>query len=217
MRLPKSKIEYATHCFNPVVGCKRGCPYCYSKRLNDRFKIIPDFTEPKFFPERLSQPVKTKKPGVVVVGFQGDLFAEWIPYSWIEDTFYACQQAPQHQYLFLTKNPDRYLALEEVRRPDNWYLGITIDKLSCFHLKAPYLDWISFEPLLEDVADEVNFEGLKWVVIGGKTQPLRQPKKVWVDKILKRCDKHNIPVWMKDSLEGMGMYPNLRKETPWKE
>ena len=28
--------------FNPVNGCNIGCPYCYARKINNRFHIIPD-------------------------------------------------------------------------------------------------------------------------------------------------------------------------------
>ena len=37
MNLHKTKIEWATHTFNPVTGCLHGCEYCYARRLVSRF------------------------------------------------------------------------------------------------------------------------------------------------------------------------------------
>jgi len=33
--------------WNPVIGCKHGCSYCYAKKLNDRFKFIENWNEPQ--------------------------------------------------------------------------------------------------------------------------------------------------------------------------
>ena len=49
----KTKIEWCDYTWNPVVGCKTGCDYCYAERMNKRFKWIKDWKEPEFFPERL--------------------------------------------------------------------------------------------------------------------------------------------------------------------
>ena len=33
----KTKIDWADASWNPVAGCYNGCPYCYAKRIADRF------------------------------------------------------------------------------------------------------------------------------------------------------------------------------------
>ena len=33
----KTKIEWCDATWNPVVGCKHGCDYCYAKRIAARF------------------------------------------------------------------------------------------------------------------------------------------------------------------------------------
>ena len=60
----KTKIDWCTHTLNPVVGCTFNCPYCYARRLNDRFKWIDDWNKPQFFPERLKE-LYTKKPKII--------------------------------------------------------------------------------------------------------------------------------------------------------
>lgn len=33
----KTKIDWATMSWNPVTGCRHGCPYCYAARTANRF------------------------------------------------------------------------------------------------------------------------------------------------------------------------------------
>ena len=33
----KTKIDWATMSWNPVTGCRHGCPYCYARRTARRF------------------------------------------------------------------------------------------------------------------------------------------------------------------------------------
>ena len=38
MNLHKTRIEWATHTWNPVTGCQHGCEYCYARRFISRFQ-----------------------------------------------------------------------------------------------------------------------------------------------------------------------------------
>jgi len=43
----RTKIDWPGlgYTWNPVIGCKRNCSYCYAKRMNTRFKWIPDWNK----------------------------------------------------------------------------------------------------------------------------------------------------------------------------
>jgi protein gp37 len=62
--------------------------------------------EPTFHKYRLSDPTTKKLPANIFVGSMCDLFGEWVPDEWIHTVFDACDAAPWHNYLFLTKNYD---------------------------------------------------------------------------------------------------------------
>ena len=64
--------------------------------------------DPTFHKYRLNEPARMKKPRNIFVCSMADLFGEWVPDEWIMEVFKACDNAPQHNYLFLTKNPKRY-------------------------------------------------------------------------------------------------------------
>ena len=66
---------------------------------------------PTFHAYRLDKPQHWKKPRTIFVCSMADLFGDWVPDEWIAEVFQACEAAPQHRYLFLTKNPARYDAL----------------------------------------------------------------------------------------------------------
>jgi len=34
----RTKIDWCDYTWNPVVGCLHGCPYCYARRMAERFK-----------------------------------------------------------------------------------------------------------------------------------------------------------------------------------
>ena len=114
--------------WNPLTGCRHGCPYCYARRTAHRFdkgledpaplsgglhvleeKIkgtpYPYGFEPTLHRYRLNQPERVEEPQTVFVCSMADLFGKWVPTSWIAQVIDACLRAPQHRYLFLTQSP----------------------------------------------------------------------------------------------------------------
>lgn len=209
MSLNRTKIEWTQFTFNPVVGCKNGCWYCYAKRMNDRFKWIKEWSEPGFFPQRLSEPYKLKKSSKIFVGSMCDLFGDWIPDRWIKRVIKVAEENPRHTFQFLTKNPKRYL---EFDFPKNCWLGATIDgtevwgtaqsKINDLKLTDNY-KFISFEPLLGDVSG-LDLTGIDLVIVGAQTgRGAIPPKKEWIDSI-----KHS-NILFKDNL--LKIYPEYAK------
>ena len=212
----RTKIDWAEYSFNPVTGCRGTCSYCYARRIAERFHG-PDGFKPTFHEERLSEPGKITKPSRIFVCSMADLFGDWVPDEWIDVVFDACAANPQHQYLFLTKNPMRYEALflwkRKVTPHPNWWLGATFDTgndTSTFrdHLwplhESGWHTWASAEPLLEDITPYMEWEDtIDWLVIGAMTGPGskdRQPKKEWVDGLSSAALQRAIPLFQKQSL-----------------
>lgn len=155
-----------------------------------------------------------------------DLFGRWVPDDWIEQVFDACRRAPRHTYLFLTKNPQRYCDLASTGKlptePNFWY-GTTITGPD-----MPFFFWdkantfVSVEPLLEPFNTEATggenpFERVGWVIIGAMTGPgsrKQQPKREWVEAIVKKAREAGTAVFMKDSLKPIWGDDILREHPP---
>ena len=83
---------------------------------------------PTFHRYRLGDPARKQRPRNIFVCSMADLFGAWVPTKWIMEVLDACLAAPQHNYLFLTKNPRRYTELDEMAllpRRDNFWYGTT--------------------------------------------------------------------------------------------
>lgn len=253
----KTKIEWSDSTWNPVTGCLHGCEYCYARKIANRFGFhVPESAEPNiesrvlvraaecngkkvpypfdFLPTfhryRLDDPQKQKNPRTIFVCSMSDLFGEWVPDEWIEAVFEACEKAPQHRYLFLTKNPKRYYNLVEHgetpngKLPDasNMWFGTTITSV-----KDPIFwgdgwnTFLSIEPLLTDFKElktAFSETSIKWIIIGAETGNCKNkviPKKEWVDNICRVADKAGLPVFMKDSLIPIVGEKNMRRKFPW--
>lgn len=86
--------------------------------------------DPTFHRYKLDEPQHWKKPRNIFVCSMADLFGDWVPDEWIAEVFEACKAAPQHRYLFLTKNPGRYCDLERagiMPKGNNFWFGATFD------------------------------------------------------------------------------------------
>ncbi|MDR2044882.1 MAG: phage Gp37/Gp68 family protein [Clostridium sp.] len=87
---------------------------------------------PTFHRHKLERPAKVKEPSNVFVGSMADNFGEWLPEEWQAEVFKACEDAPQHRYLFLTKHydgiPPSSFVYSGVFKPhnDNFWFGATV-------------------------------------------------------------------------------------------
>lgn len=136
-----------------------------------------------------------------------DLFAPWTPNAWrnaILDSIYECPI--KHTFQLLTKSPENIP--KGYVFPDNVWVGTTVtmengDWRNIEEIKTinAEIKFVSFEPLLGLLPDNVCLNGLQWVIIG----KLTGSKKVkldpyWVSRILGETERHAIPVFMKKNL-----------------
>ena len=251
----KTKIDWCDSTWNPVTGCLHGCEYCYARRIAERFgsKQMPIFTDypvlnepvrnvgvgdgkiqpypfdftPAFHRYRLEEPARWTRPRNIFVCSMADLFGEWVPDEWIREVFEACEAAPQHRYLFLTKNPERYMELASngviTKDQSNFWFGSTATTPEMpFFWHNEVNTFVSIEPILapfkdltDDGIDPVS--KVKWIIVGAETGSRKDkavPRKSWVDEIVSTAKKTGTPVFMKDSLRDL-MGDDFRQEFPW--
>lgn len=164
-----------------------------------RYAPYPFGFEPTFHRYRLDEPVKLKRPSVIGVVYMGDLFGAWVPYEWKYEVLEACQNAKQHTYIFLTKNP---LGLENpfhlyFAHNKNWWIGTSVEREDDAKYRAQHLidettyetnRFLSIEPLLSDVGGLnrlLENRLIDWVIIGQQTGPgAVPPKPEWVQSII---------------------------------
>lgn len=236
----KTKIDWCDSTWNPVTGCFHGCEYCYARGITNRFgKNLPDLSdfasknkglhlldnkidstpypfgfEPTFHAYRLNDYIGKKGRNIFVCSM-ADLFGDWVPDSWIEEVFMTCEKAPQHNYLFLTKNPARYVELINNsilgKTGNNMWFGYSFTgKDSPRWRNADYNIFVSIEPILEPVDIPI----CNWVIVGAETGRRKDkviPKREWIEHLVYYCGKWNIPIFMKSSLADIWGEPLIQE------
>ena len=91
--------EWVTNMWSPIVGCPHQCSYCYVK---NEYRDLPETSE-------IDLPFPNLGEGkVIFVGHLCDMWAETVKDSDILDILAHCMKYPENQYMFQTKNPEKY-------------------------------------------------------------------------------------------------------------
>lgn len=213
----KSKIEWTNATWNPLRGCSRiseGCRFCYAEGIAARFsgpgmayeglahrvggearwtgKVV-------LVEDKLTMPLRWKKPRMIFVNSTSDLFHESVPDEWIDRVFAVMALCPQHTFQVLTKRADRMQAYMTARNgmgnrhaalemplPNVW-LGVSVEDQATADARIPHLlatpaakRFVSYEPALGPVdfyyalrgigpATEVRRGQLDWIIVGGES------------------------------------------------
>lgn len=188
---------------NVVIGCTIGCSYCYARNNVRRFHMTEDFSRPEYFPGKLKLMDRKCPRNLLLTGMSD--FSDWDP-EWRGEVFARIGQNPQHQYIFLTKRPEKVRFSTEL---DNVWFGVTVTsekekgriKTMREHIRAKHYQ-VSFEPMFDNIG-EVDFTGIEWIVVGtetGRRKGKSESKQEWVWNLTNQAHSRGIPVFMKEDL-----------------
>lgn len=158
-----------TRTWNPFVGCRHNCIYCYARLLAlGRLKNCPryrDGFEPHLVESELYHQFRS---GCIFVSDMGDLWS-WGSREEIERVLEVVKNSPNAFFLFLTKSPSRYHEFLSIM-PRNVALGTTIESdlglgVSSVHFPTPtpeqrwqamrdrdldgFMRFVSIEPIMK--------------------------------------------------------------------
>ena len=201
--------------------------------LNETGKalVYPFGFEPTYHRYRMNTLDNLKMGNNIFVGAMADVFGKWVPDECIMEILNECVKRPRHNYLFLTKNPLRYVELfceDMLPELENMWYGLTVTNSEQGHIAEAIMQdmsekshaFLSIEPILEDVSGSLDVtiaDFTDWVIIGAETGRRKgkvSPPKEWIDKIVGLCDEFNVPVFMKDSLIPIMGEENMRRDYP---
>jgi len=211
-----TSIEWTNATWNPVTGCTKispGCDNCYAARFSERFRGVPNHPFESGFdlvlrPERLSQPLRWKKPQMIFVNSMSDLFHKAIPLSFIDSVFNVMETASWHVFQVLTKRSTllrRYInqRYSAIACPRHIWLGVSVEgeqqKSRIRHLQDAnaLVRFLSIEPLISPVGS-LPLEGIHWVIVGGESGPrARRLDPQWVRSVRDQCSALGVPFFFK--------------------
>jgi protein gp37 len=183
--------------WNPGVGCHGvGCEVrrrgvCWAEKMAKRFGWS---FQPHLIPERLSEPLKTRKPSVITPVSMGDLFGLEVDH--INRILAVTKLAHWHVYAILTKLPqyaDKYHC-DSGFWTENYWFGVTVNTQDDVWRLAVLKDieakkkYCLFEPLYGQIDYDLSW--LDLAVIGPQNYPTVQPKREWVQSILDGKPRH---------------------------
>ena len=213
-----SAIEWTEATWNPSTGCtkvSKGCANCYAERLSVRLRAMGQkkYAGGFEYAEHESDvdiPLRWRKPRRIFVNSMSDLFHEDADYGFVGRCFHTMLEAGHHTYQILTKRPSRMAEFSRMFEahygraiPPHIWMGTSVEDDAAAHrideLRAVRcaVRFVSFEPLLGDVAG-VSLDGIDWAVIGGESGPRCRPMDpAWVDGLIARCRRDGTRVFFK--------------------
>ena len=224
--MAETRIEWATHVWNPTTGCDRvseGCDNCYALALAKRLKAMgqpkyqhdgdPRTSGPGFqltcHEDAIDQPLSWRKPRLVFVNSMSDLFHPDVPDAFIRRVFDVMAEATRHTFQVLTKRPQRMATVLASWESAGWqpaqnvWLGCSIEDdrytFRARHLKdvPAVIRFLSVEPLLGPVPS-LDLAGIDWLIAGGESGPRHRPvQPAWVRALRDACCIADVPFFFK--------------------
>src|SRR4051812_22712765 len=210
-------IDWAKWTWNPITGCLHNCPYCYARDIAERFDGTPAFPNgfaPTFRADRLAAPLNVRprnsedeREGRIFAGSMTDLFGRWVPTEWIEAVLDVMRQAPQWEFLMLSKFPKR---MAEFDIPANAWAGTSVDcQARVASAEAAFANiggkyhWLSFEPLIEPLRFK-QLDRFHLLVIGGASASRATPRWIppfsWLEDLHRQAAEVGCAVFLKSNL-----------------
>lgn len=218
----RTGIEWTDATWNPVTGCTEvspGCDHCYAKTFAERWRGTPGHYFENGFDaqlrhDKLSQPLKWKKPRRIFVNSMSDLFHDAIDDVFLGLVWQVMADCPQHTFQILTKRHARMRSFLKGFEPlPNVWLGVSAESQQWADIRIPALldtpaavRFISAEPLLGPISLMRWLNGgfgnvapdLHWVIVGGESGAgARIMSPDWARDLRDECVAADVPFLFK--------------------
>jgi protein gp37 len=186
--MENSNIGWCHHTQNFWLGCDKiapECAHCYIDRILRRQGREP--WGQLYLTKTWNNPAKWQRQGEkedvcfrVFTNSLSDFFHADAD-AWRSEAWDVIRDTPRCIYLILTKRPE----LIAKRLPTDWgegwpnvWLGVStgcrmtlnkMDSLRKIPVHPQAVRFVSCEPLLEDISEQINLDGFRWVITGGES------------------------------------------------
>ena len=218
----RTAIEWTDSTWNPMTGCTKlsaGCDHCYAETVAHRktrsvyLAQLPvkdttagraDPFAPRFWPDRLRQPLSWRTSRLIFVNSMSDVFHAHFTLGMIRQVFDVIAEAHWHQFQLLTKRPERAARLaDKLPWPENLWFGTSIEDIrvaqraDALREVPAHIRFISAEPLLGPL-DDLNLDGVHWVIGGGESGfGFRPCDPAWARGLRDHCLAEGVPYFWK--------------------
>jgi protein gp37 len=218
----RTGIEWTDATWNPMTGCTKisaGCDHCYAAVVAQtktretylRRAPVKDTPEnranpfaPRFWEDRLGQPLRWREPRRIFVNSMSDVFHAQFSLDQIQRVFAVMNAATQHQFQVLTKRPERALRLaDQLVWTDNIWIGTSIEDMRVAKRADPLREipaavrFISAEPLLGSL-NGLDLQGISWVIGGGESGIGYRPcEAAWARELRDLCQREGVAFFWK--------------------
>jgi protein gp37 len=211
--LDKSKIEWTDSTWNPVTGCDKvsnGCDICYAEVMARRLKAMGSTRYANGFGLTIHEdlfdlPMSWKQPRNIFVNSMSDLFHEKVPLEVLKRIFETMNKAHWHNFQILTKRAFELVKFApELNWTPNIWMGVTIEsdrylhRLRALQTVPAAVRFVSFEPLLSGIPEEVDLTEIDWAIVGGESGHGARPMDPdWVTGIQTLCERDSVAFFFK--------------------
>jgi protein gp37 len=219
-----TKIEWATHTFNPWIGCSkvsRACDFCYAEELmdtrygrvewgGDRVRTAASTWMQPFKWNRMAE-AKGERATVFCLSL-GDIWDKEVDPRWRHDLFAVIARTPWLTWLLLSKRIGNAEKMCDPMAgipclPSNAALGATMVNQEEWDRDSPKLfqatknlgaafSFASVEPMLGPI--KVGDGIPDWVIVGGESGPGARPMHPdWARSLRDQCAAAGVPFLFK--------------------
>lgn len=227
----RTKIAWCDASFNIAWGCTEvssGCSKCYARELAKRRGLsIWGKTAPRrtFGEKHWNEPIKWNRKAEsekvrrrVFCSSMADVFEDHPTITAERETrlWPLIEATPWLDWLLLTKRPERLQGIVPwgYRPWHNVWIGASIEEIEVVgrtkHLvEVPaQIRFVSFEPALEAIHEEIDLTGIHWVIYGGESgRNFRPDNDDWARGMRDLCREKGVAFFYK---QASGRLPGTR-------